>query len=432
MTNDTNTNTTNNKRKADTMTNMDTSADGVYNVAFMTSGGLAPCLSSSIAQLIGYWVAALQDGKIKGVKFFCYLDGYKGILQGDSFIVPEETWKECDKLNYLGGSPIGNSRVKLTNIKDCIARGLCKEGEDPLEVAAQQLIKDQINVLHTIGGDDTNTQAAVLSKYILDQHGGKVVVVGMPKTIDNDVYPIVQTFGADTAAQQGAIFFENVVSESTANPRMLILHEVMGRDSGYLTSATAKAYRERLSKQAFVPGFSTSKESRDVHAIWIPELPLDIEKEGQRLSKVMDKYGCVNVFFGEGSGVHEIVAEMEKRGEEVPRDAFGHIALAKINPGAYFAKHLAQQVNAEKTLVQKSGYFGRSAAANEFDRNLIGKCAEVGVASAIEGVSGCMGQDEDKEGTPIRAIEFERIKGGKPFNIEEPWFQTILKEIGQA
>ena len=98
---------------------------------------------------------------------------------------------------------------QLTNIKDCIARGFVKDGETPLEVAAQQLIKDKINVIHTIGGDDTNTQAAELSKYILEKHGGKVVVVGMPKTIDNDVVPILQTFGADTAAEQGASFFNS-------------------------------------------------------------------------------------------------------------------------------------------------------------------------------------------------------------------------------
>lgn len=57
-------------------------------------------------------------------------------------------------------------------------------------------------MLHTIGGDDTNTQAAALSKYLLDEHNGSVVVVGMPKTVDNDVYPIKQTFGAKTAAVQ--------------------------------------------------------------------------------------------------------------------------------------------------------------------------------------------------------------------------------------
>lgn len=314
-----------------------------------------------------------------------------------------------------------------------MARGFIKDGETPLEVAAQQLIKDGINVIHTIGGDDTNTQAAELSKYILEKHGGKVVVVGMPKTIDNDVYPIVQTFGADTAAEQGAIFFTNVVSESSANPRMLIIHEVMGRDSGYLTAATARKYRESMSAAKFAGGaFTTTSKSRDIHAVYIPELSMDIAAEGERLLKVMDEVGCVNVFLSEGAGVHEIVAEMEAAGKEVPRDAFGHVSLAKINPGEYFSKSIAHSVKAEKVLVQKSGYFARSAASNAFDRKLIRDCAEEGVKSAIAGVSGCMGQDEDKEGTPIRACEFERVKGGKPFNKDAEWFQALLKDIGQV
>jgi len=402
------------------------------NVAMLTAGGLAPCLSSSVAHLIQYWKKALAEGKISGMTVRMYVDGYKGLLTGNSFIVSDEVLENVGDLHNLGGSPIGNSRVKLTNVKDCIKRGYVPEGSTPLEVASQVLLKDKVNVIHTIGGDDTNTQAAKLSEYLLEQHQGKVIVVGMPKTIDNDVYPILQTFGADTAANQGAIFFENVVSESTANPRMLILHEVMGRDSGYLTAATAKAYHERLSKQMFVPSFTTSKESRDIHAIWIPEMPIDIAEEGKRLKALMDKYGNVNVFLCEGSGVKEIVAEMEANGETVPRDAFGHVALAKINPGEYFSKNLSKVVGAEKTLVQKSGYFARSAAANAFDQELIGKCAKVGVDAAIDGISGCMGEDEEKEGCPIRPIEFERIKGGKPFNVNQPWFQDLLKEIGQT
>jgi len=403
------------------------------NVAMMTSGGLAPCLSSSVAYLIEFWASALKAGTISGLTIRMYIDGYKGVLSGDSTIISPEIYDECTCLHDIGGSPIGNSRVKLTNVKDCLARGFIKEGETPLEVAAQQLIKDGINVIHTIGGDDTNTQAAELSKYILEKHGGKVVVVGMPKTIDNDVYPIKQTFGADTAAEEGAKFFRNVVSESSANPRMLIIHEVMGRDSGYLTAATAKKYREDLKKCKFTgPGFTTTQMSRDMHAVWIPELSLNIANEGERLKKIMDENGCVNVFLSEGAGVEEIVAELEANGEEVPRDAFGHISLAKINPGVYFSKRLAALVKAEKTLVQKSGYFARSAASNTFDRKLIRDCAEKGVESAIAGVSGCMGEDEDKEGTPIRAIEFERIKGGKPFNTAAPWFQELLKDIGQA
>jgi pyrophosphate--fructose-6-phosphate 1-phosphotransferase len=245
------------------------------------------------------------------------------------------------------------------------------------------------------------------------------------------VYPIKQTFGAVTAAEEGAKFFCNVVSESTASPRMLIIHECMGRDSGYLTAATARAYRDMLKKQTFVPGFPTNAESRDIHAVWIPEININIEAEGARLKGIMDKYGCVNVFLSEGSGVHDIIAEMEAAGEEIPRDAFGHVKLDKINPGQYFSKRLAQLVDAEKTLVQKSGYFGRAAPANAFDKDLIGKCAKVGVEAAIQGISGCMGEDEEKEGAPIRPIEFSRIKGGKPFDIKHPWFEDMLKAIGQ-
>jgi len=402
------------------------------NVGMMTSGGLAPCLSSSVAQLAKYWIEALQEGKISGLTLRMYVDGYSGILTGHSFVVPESEWAHWDKLNFLGGSPIGNSRVKLTNLADCEKRGFIKAGEKPLEVASQQLLTDNIHVLHTIGGDDTNTQAAVLSKYLMDEHNGSVIVIGMPKTIDNDVIPIAQTFGADTAAHQGAIFFENIVNEATANPRMLILHEVMGRDCGFLTAKTAQYYRKTLANQNLASSlFPSNQSSRDIHAIWIPELKLDLVAEGARLKKVMDENGCVNVFFGEGTGVEEIVRDMEAHGEEVPRDAFGHVTLNKINPGQYFSKRLAKYVNAEKTIVQKSGYFARSAAANEFDRNLIGDCAKIGVESAIAGVSGCMGQDEEREGTPIRPIEFERIKGGKAFDLNQEWFQTMLKEIGQ-
>jgi pyrophosphate--fructose-6-phosphate 1-phosphotransferase len=404
------------------------------NVAMMTSGGLAPCLSASVAYLIRHWMNALKAGEISGLSFRLYRGGYIGILSGNSLVLPESDWEAAATiLPDLGGSPIGNSRVKLSNAKDCERRKLVEVGEPPLKVAAEQLIKDEVNVLHTIGGDDTNTQAAELSKYILDNYGGKVLVIGMPKTIDNDVIPVAQTLGANTAAQEGSRFFARVISESTASPRMLLLLENMGRDSGYLTAATAKAYRDEVwSKQELLPNLVTNKASRDIHAIWIPELELDVEAEGKRLKKIMDEVGCVNIFFAAGTGTDDIIREMEASGKPVPRDAYGHPALSKVSGGEYFANIVSKLVLADKTMVQKSGYYARSAPANDFDKDLIEKCSKAGVASAIAGVSGCMGQDEGKEGHPIRAIEFERIKGGKPFDAKQAWFQEMLKDIGQV
>lgn len=94
---------------------------------------------------------------------------------------------------------------------------------------------------------------------------------------------------------------------------------------------------------------------RDVHAVYIPEMELDIAKEAARLKKIMDENDCVNIFISEGAGVKTIVAEMEAKGEEVPRDAFGHVKLDAVNPGKWFGKQFAEMLGAEKVLVQKSG-----------------------------------------------------------------------------
>ncbi len=83
------------------------------NVAMMTSGGLAPCLSSSVAYLVEFWGAALRAGTISGLTIRMYFDGYKGVLTGDSAVLEPEHYDDCSCLHELGGSPIGNSRVKV-------------------------------------------------------------------------------------------------------------------------------------------------------------------------------------------------------------------------------------------------------------------------------------------------------------------------------
>jgi pyrophosphate--fructose-6-phosphate 1-phosphotransferase len=211
-----------------------------HRIAMLTAGGLAPCLSSAVGGLIERYSELAPEAPIIG-----YLAGYKGLLQGKSISVTPEVRRRAHVLHTHGGTPLGNSRVKLTNVADCVKRGLVREGEDPLKVAAGQLVKDGITILHTIGGDDTNTTAADLAHY-LKSNGYQLTVVGLPKTIDNDVSPIRQTMGAWTAAEQGALFFENVVNEQSTSSRQLVIHEVMGRNCGWLTAATARAWRERL------------------------------------------------------------------------------------------------------------------------------------------------------------------------------------------
>ena len=392
----------------------------MVKVAMLTAGGLAPCLSAAVGGLIERYSNLAPDAEIIGYRY-----GYQGLLTGDSVAVTPAIRKQAHLLRQDGGSPIGNSRVKLTNAADLVKRKLIKEGDDPLHVAAAQLLKDKITILHTIGGDDTNTTAADLARFLADS-GHRLTVVGLPKTIDNDIVPIRQSLGANTAAEQGAVFFENVVNERTTASRTLVIHEVMGRHSGWLAAATAQAYRRRRKEPSpFVA------VQRDIDALYIPELPIVIDAEAKRLKSVMDRKGSVAIFVSEGAGVADLVREMEARGESIERDAFGHVKIDKINVGEWFSRRFAKLIGAERTLVQKSGYFVRSAAANAEDLSLIAAMVDHAVAAGLKGESGLVGQDEER-GDVMRIIEFPRIKGGKHFDASVPWFNALLREIGQT
>ena len=135
-----------------------------HKVGILTAGGLAPCLSAATGALIERYTEFDPT-----IEILCYRSGYKGLLLGDRIPVTPAIREKAAVLQLHGGSPIGNSRVKLTNVDDCVKRGLIQEGESPLARAADQLERDGITILHTIGGDDTNIMAAALSEY-LGQH----------------------------------------------------------------------------------------------------------------------------------------------------------------------------------------------------------------------------------------------------------------------
>jgi pyrophosphate-dependent phosphofructokinase (EC 2.7.1.90) len=190
-------------------------------------------------------------------------------------------------------------------------------------------------------------------------------------------------------------------------------------------------YRKLLDRAEWLPELGLDRATYEVHGVFIPEMTIDLAAEAKRLRAVMDKVDCVNIFVSEGAGVESIVAEMQAKGQEVPRDAFGHVKLDAVNPGKWFGDQFAEMIGAEKTLVQKSGYFARASAANVEDIRLIKSCADLAVECAFRRESGVIGHDDDQNFV-LRAIEFPRIKGGKPFDLDTGWFNQTLTEIGQA
>ena len=92
----------------------------------LTAGGVAPCLSSAIGGLIERYAQVAPE-----VEIIAYRYGYEGLLQGDSITVTPSVRENAALLHGFGGSPIGNSRVKLTNAADLVERGLVAEGGEP-------------------------------------------------------------------------------------------------------------------------------------------------------------------------------------------------------------------------------------------------------------------------------------------------------------
>lgn len=393
-------------------------------VGILTAGGFAPCLSAAVGGLIQRYHDISPETEL-----IAYRHGYTGLLKGDHVELPRELFKKAHGLLEFGGSPIGNSRVKLTNNDDCRRRGLIAEGQTALERAAEQLVADRIDVLHTVGGDDTSTTAADLAQYLQEQ-GHQMRVVGLPKTIDNDIIPVQLSLGAWTAAEHSAQYATHIMAENSVSPRMLIVHEVMGRHCGWLTAAAADRYIKWHSQQQWLPGLGLDPRRWGIHAVWIPEAELNIEAEIERLRAVMDDVGCVNVFVAEGAGLTDIVHLLEQSGEDVARDAFGHIRLDDIQPGEWFAKRLKKGLSAEKVLVQKSGYYARSAPAGGRDLMLIQSMVDTAVTVALQGGAGLIGHDTGHDGR-LRAIEFDRVAGGRALDIDATWVQQIPVHTGQ-
>ena len=160
-------------------------------------------------------------------------------------------------------------------------------------------------------------------------------------------------------------------------------------------------------------------------------MKIDLNQEANRLKHTMAHKGNVNIFLSEGSCQKEILTDMKNNNQEIEKDAFGHVRLDTINPGEWFSNQFSSTIGAEKTLVQKSGYFSRSAAPNKFDLDLIKNSAVYAVKCAMESQSGVVGLDQD-DNDALSIINFERIKGGKPFNTNNTWFQEMLQDIGQS
>src|SRR3990167_481387 len=267
-------------------------------LAILVGGGPAPGINSVIG-------AATIRGVLEGVEVVGIRDGFEWLMHGAVDHVTPLTIEEGSRIHFRGGSHIGISRANPT--------------QDPqhLENTVISLLRLNVSQLITIGGDDTAFSAMKLE----ERAGGRMHVVHVPKTIDNDLDlpPHVDTFGFQTARHHGVEIVKNLMVDAKTTSRWYFVI-AMGRKAGHLALGIGKAAGATLT---LIP----------------EEFPKPI-----RIAAIVDSLaGAIikRLSYGRPDGVAVIaegvvldVASEDLGGlHEVEHDAHGNLRIAEVNIG---------------------------------------------------------------------------------------------------
>jgi 6-phosphofructokinase 1 len=316
-------------------------------LAILCGGGPAPGLNGVIS-------AATIRARLDGVEVLGLRDGFEWIMQGDISHVVPLTIEGLSRIHFQGGSHIG------------IARANPSKSPALLENAVQSLLRLNVSQLISIGGDDTAFSAMKLAEHA----AGRLRVVHVPKTIDNDLDlpPHIDTFGFQTARHVGVDIVKNLMVDAQTTSRWYLVI-AMGRTAGHLALGIAKSAGATL---ALIPEEFTAPLRLKV---LVDTLAASIVK---RLS-AGHKDGVALI--GEGVVLHiseEDLAELK----DVERDAHGHVRIAEVNIGEILKTQIGnrlKQFGVKATLVAKNiGYELRCADPIAFDMEYtrdLGYCA---------------------------------------------------------
>jgi len=263
---------------------------------FGQSGGPTSAINASAAGVIQ---EALKQDCITAV--YGAAHGIKGILDEEFFDMSKEDSTELDLLRTTPSSALGSVRYKLKN---------GEADETDYKRLLEVFEKYNIRYFFYNGGNDSMDTCNKVSKY-MQKVGYECRVMGVPKTIDNDLYGTDHCPGYGSAAKYIATSTMEVYHDARVyDTGMITILEVMGRNAGWLTAATALA----------------SKYGSGPDLIYLPEIPFDMEKFISETKEIYAKNKKVIVAISEGAKDKDgkYVAEM---GDNLAKDSFGHAQL---------------------------------------------------------------------------------------------------------
>ena len=360
------------------------------------SGGPSSVINAS---LYGIVKQAMKEEAITRVYGAVY--GIKGILRGELMDFSEEDEAEIDLLPTTPSSALGSCRYKLNDA----------EADESDYIAILELFKKyDVRYFYYIGGNDSMDTCDKLNKYFKSV-GYDCRVMGVAKTIDNDIYGTDHCPGYGSAAKYVASTFMEIFQDATVYdiPQVVIV-EVMGRNAGWLTAASALA-----SHYGNGPDF-----------IYLPEVPFDLE---DFLCKVEDriKYDrTVVVAVSEGIRDENGTYISEYDSLKKDTDSFGHVQMGGL--AATLKEMIKERVNVKVRGIELS-LLQRCAAhiASETDMEEAIKVGKKAVCASIDGMSGYMVGLKRISNEPYET-DFEMIDLSKAANFE----QTVpLSWIGE-
>lgn len=333
---------------------------GLGGLGILAGGGPAPGINAVIA-------AATIRARLEGLPVYGLLNGFSGLMAGDSEAFRSLEIDDVSRMHYRGGSMLGIARANPTR------------REEDLDRVIAGLESKGIDKLITIGGDDTAYSAYRVS----DQAQGRIAVAHVPKTIDNDLDlpPEIDTFGFQTARAVGVDIVRNLMTDAKTTRRWYIV-VAMGRSAGHLALGIGKAAGATLT---IVPEEFKGKK--------VPLSTLVDTLVGAIIKRKLDGRDDGVAVIAEGAALSIDPGDLEKLGT-IERDAHGHVRLAELD----FARALKQQVRSElvslgieSTIVEKNiGYELRCADPVPADLEY---CRDLGYCAAkylIEGGNGSL------------------------------------------
>ncbi|MDR2352388.1 MAG: ATP-dependent 6-phosphofructokinase [Deltaproteobacteria bacterium] len=313
----------------------------------LTAGGLCPGLNDVIRSLVMTLHYRYRVQTILGIKY-----GYQGLIPSFGHSLLQLTPQTVAEIHQFGGTVLGSSR-----------------GNQSIEELVDSMERLNMNILFCIGGDGTLKASHKLAEEI-KKRSLKIAIIGIPKTIDNDISLVSRSFGFGTAVSVATDVIKSAHTEALGAPWGVGLVKLMGRDSGFIAATAALA-------------------RGDANFVLIPEIDFDVDGTGALLERLYERLktrGHAVIVVAEGAGQKFFSAEAKVK------DASGNVLHKDI--GKYLAdrikkyfKEIKQELNLKYI---DPSYIIRSAPANSTDQVFCSFLGQKAAHAAMAGKTDCL------------------------------------------